>query len=245
MESKAIENPYALTLKRTLGSVRERIARAAERSGRHPESVRLVAVTKGHPVEAVKAALEAGVVHMGENRVDELAAKVQSLAGSPDHARVPVWHLIGHLQRRKVAAALGSFDVFHALDSLRLARRLSTMTSERGVTVRSLVQVNASGEETKGGFPRASALDALGELLELPGLEIEGLMTMAPFTDDEHIVRTTFARLRELHERARRDLSYHGTELSMGMTNDFEVGIEEGSTLVRLGTALFGERRND
>lgn len=242
MEEGAIENPYEAALERTLVSVQDRVAAAAERSGRPAGAVTLIAVTKGHPLDAVHAALARGLRHLGENRIEELGSKVASVASTDGATGPPIWHLIGHLQRRKVPAAVGLFNLFHALDSVRLARRLSTVATEEAATLDALVQVNASGEGTKGGLALDSAIDELGQVLELPGLRVQGLMTMAPFTTDEHILRGTFKRLRLLHERARRELQYVGTELSMGMTNDFEIGIEEGSTLVRLGTALFGER---
>lgn len=244
MEMSAIDSPYPVALERTLDSVRERMAEAAARSGRSADAVTLVAVTKGHPLDAVRAALDAGLCHLGENRVEELQRKASALVDTPGTApAAPIWHLIGHLQRRKAPVAAGLFHLFHAVDSVRLAQRLSTLAVEGARTLRTLVQINASGEGTKGGLPLESALDDLGTLLELPGLQVEGLMTMAPFTMDEHILRDTFQGVRLLHERARRELSYTGTELSMGMTNDFEIGIEEGSTLIRLGTALFGERQ--
>jgi pyridoxal phosphate enzyme (YggS family) len=153
------------------------------------------------------------------------------------------WHLIGHLQRNKVRAALPLFDLLHSLDSLRLAEKLSEEAVAAGREVRALVQVNTSGEESKYGFSADASLDALGEICELPGLRIEGLMTMAPFTEEEAILRATFAAARRLQEEAGRQISgFQPLELSMGMSNDFEIAVEEGSTLVRLGTVLFGER---
>ncbi|MGI9179436.1 MAG: YggS family pyridoxal phosphate-dependent enzyme [Longimicrobiaceae bacterium] len=217
--------------------VRERIETARERAGR-TQRVTLVAVTKTHPAEVVRAAREAGIEDVGENRVQELERKVEEVGREGLR-----WHLIGHLQRNKVRAALPLFDLLHSLDSLRLAEKLSEEAVAAGREVRALVQVNTSGEESKYGFSADASLDALGEICELPGLRIEGLMTMAPFTEEEAILRATFAAARRLQEEAGRQISgFQPLELSMGMSNDFEIAVEEGSTLVRLGTVLFGER---
>lgn len=217
--------------------VRERIETARERAGR-TQRVTLVAVTKTHPAEVVRSAREAGIEDVGENRVQELERKVEEVGREGLR-----WHLIGHLQRNKVRAALPLFDLLHSLDSLRLAEKLSEEAVAAGREVRALVQVNTSGEESKYGFSADASLDALGEICELPGLRIEGLMTMAPFTEEEAILRATFAAARRLQEEAGRQISgFQPLELSMGMSNDFEIAVEEGSTLVRLGTVLFGER---
>ena len=220
-----------------VAEVRERIDGARDRAGRSGP-VTLVAVTKTHPAEAVLAALEAGVEDVGENRVAELEEKVAEVGR--DATR---WHLIGHLQRNKVRRALPLFDLLHSLDSRRLAEVLSEEAVRAGTTVRALMQVNAGAEETKGGFEPAEALDALGRICELPGLRVEGLMTMAPFTEDEAVLRRAFGTTRRLWEEAARQLpAFHALHLSMGMSNDFEIAVEEGSTLVRVGTVLFGER---
>jgi hypothetical protein len=219
-----------------VAEVRERVERARERAGRSDE-VTLVAVTKTHPADAVRAVLAAGVADVGENRVQELEEKV----GEVGRGAIG-WHLIGHLQRNKAGKALPLFDLIHSLDSLRLAEALSAEAVKRGVEVRALVQVNASGEETKGGFEPAELVDSLGRIAELPGMRVEGLMTMAPFTGDEAAIRAAFRRTRELLEGAARQVPGIGRQLSMGMSNDFELAVEEGSTLVRVGSVLFGER---
>ena len=237
MEVTATGRRYAEALARSLPDVRDRVARAAERAGRSAADVVTVAVTKGHPFSAVQAALDAGIRHLGENRVEELESKRQRL-GSDARA---VWHLIGHVQRRKAERATQAADLFHAVDSVRLATRVASFR-ESGDPMPVLVQVNTTGEESKGGLGRSRAVDGIAEIAELSGLDVRGLMTMAPFTDDMRVVRAAFAGLREVHERARAATAYRGTELSMGMSNDFEIGIEEGGTLIRLGTALFGER---
>jgi pyridoxal phosphate enzyme (YggS family) len=232
---------YDARMRESLPRVEEQIRQARERAGRRDE-VRIIAVTKGHPATAVRAAIAAGLRECGENRVQELEEKVAELGR--DAVR---WHLIGHLQRNKVKSAIALFDLLHSIDSLRLAKVLSTEAGRAGATVRGLIQVNASGEATKGGIDvgddASAPLEAVHEIIELPGLEVLGLMTMAPFVDDERILRTTFGRTRRLLERCRERLpAFAGKELSMGMTNDFEIAVEEGSTMVRLGTILFGER---
>jgi pyridoxal phosphate enzyme (YggS family) len=220
-----------------VAEVRERIERARERAGRSGE-VTLVAVTKTHPAEVVRAAIRAGVADVGENRVQELEQKV------PDVGREAVrWHLIGHLQRNKVAKALPLFDLLHSLDSLRLAQALSEAAVKAGTIVRALVEVNSVGEESKGGVPAAEAVDVVGRMAALPGLELLGMMTMAPFTDDADVIRRAFRATRELcEETARQVAGFRGHELSMGMSNDFEIAVEEGATLVRVGSSIFGER---
>lgn len=218
--------------------VRERIAAAQQRGGREGESVTLVAVTKTHPAAAVLAAKEAGLADVGENRVAELEEKVAEVGRETVH-----WHLIGNLQRKKVSRALPLFDLIHSLDSLRLAQKLSEEAVATGAEVRALVQVNASGEESKSGLAAAEAISVLGEICALPGLRVQGLMTMAPFTADEAVLRGTFAATRRLWEDAAGQVSgFEPVHLSMGMSNDYELAVEEGSNLVRLGTVLFGER---
>lgn len=225
-------------LTETLPSVRERIHGALERAGRG-QAVRIVAVTKGHPVEAVEAAIRAGLDTVGENRVQELEEKVAAMGR--DAAE---WHMIGHLQRNKVRVGLTLFDRIHSVDSLRLARRLDREAARADIEVRGYMQVNVSGEGSKGGFEPDAAVEAAAALTALDGLRIEGLMTMAPLTDDEAELRRTFRATRELLERLQAEVpgALSGAELSMGMSNDFEIAIEEGATCVRLGTVLFGER---
>lgn len=197
----------------------------------------MVAVTKAHPPEALAAALAVGLNDLGENRIEELAEKVPVLG--PGRA---TWHMVGHVQSRKARQAVELADLIHSVDSLKLGRRLASFSEERGRAARVLVQVNTSGEGAKSGFGPAEAVEAVHELLELPGLEVRGLMTMAPFVDDEKVLRGTFRGLRRVQEALEEVPGYRGSELSMGMTNDFELAVEEGSTMVRIGTALFGER---
>lgn len=233
MESHAFQ-PHRLAGK--LEEIRDQIARSAQKSGRAPEEVTLVAVTKGHPVTVVDAALALGLRDLGENRVEALEERMPLYS----HCEVR-WHMVGRLQRRKAPRLLGLCHLLHSVDSLRLAERLSRASEETGTSLPVLAQVNVAGEDAKTGWAPAEAADEILALTQMPGLEVRGLMTMAPHTEDESVLRESFQGLRLLHE----DLQAHGypgTELSMGMSNDFEVAVEEGSTLVRLGTALFGER---
>lgn len=217
--------------------VRTDLARAAEASGRHPNEVTLVAVTKGHPVAAIEAARSHGLRAMGENRVAELAGKVAQL-GRTDLE----WHMIGHVQSRKVGDLLAIVDVVHSIDSLRLGQRFDRLAQSGGARPAVLIQVNVSGEAAKGGLEGAEALDQILELAALPALDVQGLMTMAPFVEDEVILRKTFSDVRRLAESARRQDPSIGGHLSMGMSNDLRFAVEEGSTMVRIGTALFGPR---
>jgi len=228
-----------------LAAVRERIAMAAERAGRKAEDIGIVAVTKSHPLSVVQEALDAGLPDIGENKVQEAVEKQDALerqnaqdARDAQDARIR-WHLIGHLQRNKAKQALGRFALIHSLDSVRLADALEKAAAERGLTQDVLIQVNVAREPQKSGIA-PEELDALVEhTLKQPHLALKGLMTMAPFTDDEAVIRRTFAGLREISYR----LPVTGYPvLSMGMSSDFELAIEEGATMLRLGTVLFGER---
>lgn len=229
---------YAAALKEGLPRVRDVIGRAAERSGRGAAAVRLVAVTKAHPLEAALAALDAGIQDLGENRVEELEWKADAL--DDPAAR---WHMVGHVQRRKVPKLIGIPELVHSVDSIRLARRFASVGMEAGRTSSVLIQVNTSGEGAKGGLSPDEVVEGIHEILELPTLSVRGLMTMAPLTEDEGVLRATFRGLRDVQERLKTVAAYEGDELSMGMTNDYQLAIEEGSTMVRLGTALFGARQ--
>lgn len=230
---------YLERLERALPQVRERIARACERAGRSDDqAVALVAVTKGHSLEALRAARTAGVHVIGESRVQEARDKWTS-AGDLGLD----WHLVGHLQRNKVHHALEIFSLVHSVDSLRLAQALDKEAARRGQAASILVQVNASGEAAKYGFALGEAMDSVREICELRHVRVLGVMTMAPFTDEERVLRSTFQRTRDFFERCRNDVEcFEARHLSMGMTNDYEIAVEEGSTMVRLGTVLFGER---
>ena len=225
-------------LSRRVARVRDRIEEACVRSGRSSSAVTIVAVTKGHPPQAVSGALGAGLADIGENRVQELESKVREIGRD-----VASWHLIGHLQRNKARRALDLADLIHSVDSLRLARRISEEAVAAGRVAEVLVQVNVSGEETKGGLEGEDTLAEIGAISELPAVRVVGLMTMAPFTDDVRTQRLVFASCRSISEAAATAFpGFEARHLSMGMSGDFEAAVEEGSTLVRLGTVLFGER---
>ncbi|MEQ9569579.1 MAG: YggS family pyridoxal phosphate-dependent enzyme [Longimicrobiales bacterium] len=237
MSEPATLRSYAERLSEALPQVRDQIARAAEVSGRDAGDVRVVAVTKGHPVEAIRAALDAGLTDLGENRVAELVGKVDAVGREG-----VAWHMIGHIQRRKVPDLLPAVDWIHSVDSMRLAERIDRVVDAERAPVDVLVQVNTSGEDAKGGFEGPRALDDVLAVAALPALRVRGLMTMAPFVDDERVLRRAFSALRRLLDDVRRQNPDVGPHLSMGMTNDLRFAVEEGSTMVRIGTALFGAR---
>jgi pyridoxal phosphate enzyme (YggS family) len=224
-----------------VAAVRERIARAAERASRPPESVTLVAVSKTFPAEDVRAALAAGVRDFGENRVQEAEPKIAALAGLAGD--LPRWHLIGHLQSNKARRAAALFETVQSVDSLELARRLARAAQEAGRELPVLVQVDLAGEQTKFGLPEPELPGVLELLRGTAGLRVQGLMLLPPFFDDPGQARPFFRRLRALRDEAAGAGLLAGRELSMGMSHDFEAAIEEGATMVRVGTAIFGGRQ--
>jgi len=224
-----------------VAAVRERIARAADRVARRPSEVRLVAISKTHPEEAVRAAFAAGVRDFGENRVQEAEPKIAATADLRESGLR--WHLVGHLQSNKARQAAALFEVVQSLDSLDLAFRVARFGARAGQPVRALVQVDLAGEETKFGLPEAELLPALEALRGREGLRVEGLMVLPPFFEEPERARPYFRRLRSLQDRAQAAGLLEGRELSMGMSHDFEAAVEEGATIVRVGTAIFGERR--
>jgi len=228
-----------------LQRVLERIAQAARAAGRDPDGVRLVVVTKGHPIQAVQEVIAAGARLLGENYVEEGVGKQQACGG----AALVQWHMIGHVQSRKARPVCEHFDWLHSLDSLKLARRLDSVAGELGRRLPVLLECNVSGEATKFGWSAWQAetwpdlLPALAEVTALPNLSVCGLMTMAPFLEDPEQARPYFRRLRRLQEfLACRLTQVDWVELSMGMSGDFEAAIQEGATLVRIGTAIMGPR---
>jgi pyridoxal phosphate enzyme (YggS family) len=239
MMAPATAETYAERLEHALPALRERVENAARAAGRSPSALRIVAVSKAHPLEAVDAALAIGLRDLGENRVEELEAKVAARGRD-----VATWHMIGHVQGRKAKRAADLAHLIHSLDSERLAQRLSRIGADEARDIRVLAQVNTSGEGSKGGFDAAVAVETIHRVAELPRVRVEGLMTMAPWGAGDAVLHTTFGRLRELGESLRR-VTRIGAELSMGMTNDLEIAIREGSTMIRIGTALFGERAKE
>jgi pyridoxal phosphate enzyme (YggS family) len=218
--------------------VRERISRAAERAARSESDITIVAVAKTFGPERVEEAIRGGLVDIGENRVQEFLEKADGVA-------LPCrWHLVGHLQTNKVSKAVGRFALIQSIDSMRLAERLSRAGGERAITTDILVEINTSGEGSKYGFAPGEAVEACERITRLPAVRIQGLMTVGPLVEDAGAVASAFARLRTLKEDIERTCTGDTAmrHLSMGMTDDFEIAIAEGSTMVRLGRILFGER---
>jgi len=227
------------TIRENLLRVRERIAAAALNAGRPADEITLIGVSKTHPAEAVREAFAAGLRHFGENRVQEWEGKQRDLQDLP-----ATWHLIGHLQSNKAARAAKLFHAIDSVDDLALAQRLSRARIELGVPakLRVLIEVHIAQEEAKSGAP-AEELPALAEkIAALPALELAGLMCIPPLVEDAEAARPYFRRLRELRDELARRLGRALPVLSMGMSHDFDVAIEEGATEVRVGTALFGTR---
>jgi len=221
-----------------LQAVQERIAAACERSGRSPEDVTLVVVTKQRSVQELREVLDAGALNIGENYVQEAMAKHAEIGAGP------TWHFIGHLQRNKAAHAVRVSDWIHSVDSVRLGREISKRAVAVGKDQQALLEVNMSGEAAKWGVAPHDAEQVLATVRELPGLRLRGLMAMTPLVDDPELGRPVFRGTRELAQRlADRGLFEDEPQLSMGMTNDFEVAVEEGATMVRIGTAVFGPRQ--
>lgn len=222
-----------------LKRVKNRIAEAALQCGRQPESIRLVAVTKTVPVEKIREAREAGVDVFGENKVQEALEKIDRLGSEGIH-----WHFIGHLQKNKVRHVVGRFELIHSVDSVDLARLIHLKSVEQGGVAPILIQVNISGEASKSGVAPDELEPLLRTVSVLQGIRVEGLMTIPPFDPDPEKSRRFFSALRGLRDKIAR-LGIEGIslqELSMGMSHDFPIAIEEGATLVRVGTAIFGER---
>ena len=223
-----------------LTAVRERIAAAANSCGRDPDEVKLIAISKTHPTSVIRTVIELGASDLGENRVQEAEGKIAEIGR--EHVR---WHLVGHLQANKARRAVNLFEVIHSLDSLDLAQRLDRLCAEEGREKLSvLIQVDLGQEETKSGIDESELTHMVEGLKSLTHLELIGLMTLPPFFDDTEQSRPFFRRLRELRDEleSRGAFGNRKGELSMGMTHDFEIAIQEGATMVRIGTAIFGER---
>jgi len=221
-----------------LESVRRRIARSCGKANRPPQDVKLVAVTKEAETSEIEEALRLGVKELGENRVQDALLKYKDIAGRA------TWHLIGHLQTNKVKDAVKIFSLIHSVDSIRLAKEIDKEAKKMGKVQDILIQVNTSGESTKFGLAPQEILDVFKEICLYPNINIKGLMTIAPEADDPEIVRPYFKALRELRDSVlpacRQADKAPNSILSMGMTNDFEVAIEEGANIVRIGRAIFG-----
>lgn len=219
-----------------LALVQEEVAAAAQKSRRSPDEIELVAVSKTHAAEKVEEAAAAGQTLFGESRVQEARAKIPLL---PARLR---WHFIGHLQKNKIRHALPLFEMFHGIDSLALAQDMRRIADEDGMQPRILLEVNVAGEASKHGFTPEAVRRDLEEILSLGRLTVEGLMTIPPLAPEAEASRRYFVALRELRDRLEAEFDLRLPQLSMGMSGDYEIAIEEGATLVRVGTAIFGER---
>ena len=220
-----------------LDEVKAKVASACARAGRDPGEVEIIAVTKTHGAEVVKEAWDAGLRIVGENKVQEAAWK------KPASVTGPQWHLIGHLQSNKVRKALELFDFFHSVDTVALADRINAIAEDMGASPHILLEVNVSGEKSKSGMKPEDVREVLKHIAQAcPRVTVEGLMTMAPFSENPEDARPYFRKLRELRDACEQELGIGLPRLSMGMSGDYEVAVEEGATWVRLGTVLFGER---
>jgi len=238
-------------IKQNIEQVHENIALACQRANRAVNDVTLVAVSKRHPAEFILEAYEAGVTHFGENRIEESQSKIPQVEAQLSSAQLH-WHMIGHIQSRKTKHVVPLFQTVHSIDTRKLANKLSTIATEHERTIEAFVEINISGEETKSGFSAynwqddSSVFDELVQhfamLTQLPNLKIVGLMTMAPYVADAEITRPYFASLAALRTALEQHVKHSLPYLSMGMTNDYPIAIEEGATHVRIGTAIFGER---
>ncbi|KPK91404.1 hypothetical protein AMJ80_07385 [bacterium SM23_31] len=226
-----------MSIAENIKTVKKQIAQAAQRNGRKAEDITLIAVTKTHPAAVVDEAIRCGITDIGENRIQEAVEKYENVK------KQAVWHLVGHLQRNKVKTALRIFDIIHSIDSLRLAVEINKRAAG---TVDVFVEVNIGEEKSKSGIMPGETLSFLKELRVFPNLRCRGLMTIPPMIDDAEKLRHYFRDVAEIQAGANRMniFDYPLTDLSMGMTDDYQIAIEEGATMVRIGRALFGERRN-
>ena len=225
-----------MDLATNVAAIQQRLNAACTRASRDPRTVQLMAVSKGHPPEAIRAVAETGLTLFGESKIQEAKIKIPQCPGKLH------WQMIGHLQSNKAKDAVQLFEVIQSVDSLSLAQELNKRAEQAAKTLPILLEVNVAGESSKFGYGPDSVLAELEQLNSLKRLELHGLMTIAPYSQDVERVRPFFRKLRELKEKCEQQLGAPLPVLSMGMSGDFEVAIEEGSTLVRVGTAIFGER---
>ncbi len=225
-------------IKDNLNEVKDRVAQASIRSGRQPEDITLIAVTKTLPVDVINAAMTFGVTDIGENKVQEVMDKYDVILNEPK------WHLIGHLQTNKVKYIVDKVSLIHSVDSLRLAEEISKRSEKVEKVMDILIQINVADESTKFGIQREEIFELVEQVAELPNIRIKGLMAIAPNTDDEAALRKYFSEMKDIFETLKKTM-YNKTDmtyLSMGMSNDYEIAIEEGANMVRIGTGIFGAR---
>lgn len=238
------------SIKDNIEHVQEQITSACMRANRNPNDVTLVAVSKTHSVEAIVSAMDVGLSHFGENRVEETLDKIPKISEVTNEQ--VVWHYIGHIQSRQAKDIVPLVDVIHSIDRLKIARKISSLAKESDKTIEGFIEINISGETAKYGFEasnwkqnervKSELWQNLETIISLPNLKIRGLMTMAPFYDKMEETRPIFASLAELRDEIKQDFAIELSDLSMGMTNDFPIAIEEGATIVRIGRAIFGNR---
>lgn len=234
-----MESPERETIAQRVQSVLSAIRSAAEKAGRRPDDIRLVAATKTVTADRIREGIGAGLSILGENRVQEALPKIEALAQAPVQ-----WHFIGHLQRRKVRSVVGMFELIHSVDSLELAQEIDRRAGEAGRPQDILLEVNIGGETTKAGFHPDGLIQLVSMMASLSHIQIKGLMAIPPPTTEAESARTYFVRLRKLAEAiaVQRIPGVAMNELSMGMSNDYEIAVQEGATLVRVGSAIFGAR---
>lgn len=220
-------------LKENIETVYEKIEKQALRHGRNPEDILLIAVTKYSNVDEILEAYNNGLGIFGENRVQEALPKIEKLPNDIE------WHMIGHLQRNKVKFVIGNFGMIHSLDSLRLAEEIQKQAEKKDIVQKALIEVNVAGEESKFGLGGEAVSELVGQVIEMPNIELQGFMTMAPFIGDDKVIAGVFRKLRLLKEGIETEYGLNLPELSMGMTNDYELAIAEGATILRIGSAIF------
>jgi pyridoxal phosphate enzyme (YggS family) len=231
-----VQNIDASRITANLQAVGANIERAAKQSGRNPDDITLVVVSKTLPAEAIEAAVSAGATDIGESRIQEATAKIDRLGN------IARWHLIGHLQSNKAKKAVEYFDIIQSLDSIKLADKVSKEAAELNKRIDCLIEMNSSGEDSKFGFPPGETLRAAEKMMILPGLKLCGLMTIGPWTTNTGCIKKAFDMTRKTFDEMQKELGPDINVLSMGMSSDYELAIECGSTMVRVGTAIFGAR---
>ncbi|MDO8281081.1 MAG: YggS family pyridoxal phosphate-dependent enzyme [Thermodesulfovibrionia bacterium] len=236
---------YTMGIAEALHNVREKIVNAAVKAGRSPDEIKLVAVSKTVDIKSIKEAVRSGVSILGENKVQEAVGKITEFRATSPFIQGVIggveWHFIGNLQKNKAKTAVGLFDLIHSVDSVSLAEELNRCSGSMNKVQRVLVQVKLSDETAKHGIKEEEVIGLLEKVSKMDYLRLDGLMTIPPFSEDSELARPYFIRLRRLAEKAR-TRGFNIAHLSMGMSNDFEVAIEEGATMVRVGSAIFGER---
>lgn len=236
-----MEQDNSALIKDNIERIKEQVSETALKSGRSPEDITIVAVSKKFPAEYIKTAYENGMEHIGENRVDELLEKQAFLTETGIN---PKWHMVGSIQRKKVRKIIGKTHLIHSVDSISLLEEISSRSEKQGIITPVLIQVNVSGEEAKHGFNEEGLIEKTDEIFSFNGVRVSGLMTMAPFTDDEYILKNVFTKTKDLFDKMKgSSKSENFLALSMGMSNDFKIAIACGATHIRVGTSIFGQRK--